>query len=529
MNVELKNYFAQDTQGNVLPGATCHLYLTGTETLAEGLLDANNEPKTNPFTAGSNGLIQFAAPNGTYDLTVSSGGSNYTLRVQCNDVSDSIAVVQLAKNQAEQAAERAEQAEGTAETAATRAEAAASLAAGYSDSTNLLTKNLFGRLTAASLAAPYTCQTVMELEADFLGFRVGIPNIHTAAVAGVRVCVALVNQAIAQAWLIDNAPTTEWLDVTFSGATSATLPARLGVERPSFTWSDPIELPSIPRIDAGKVRPLVMVRIEIPQGGYRSQPANGISSWRLDTSPRYFKAATQDVLGVTNKSAYTNTLNTEVGVVVPAIQYMTEKRGKQLLISSDSTGEGVGGTPICYAAAQRVAYEASTPDFPVEYFNAAIHAQIPQLYHQRVADLVDVVLPTNVVYSPFSSNDAAAGTGIDENATRRLKTALGNVLAACRKANCRPEITLLEGLPNTTAYRNYGANDAKRVELNAWFNTLTGVRSAVGYAASVSGATVDGQVQLASNFTADGVHPNAAGYAALADALRPYISLGAGA
>lgn len=527
--MELKNYFAQDTQGNVLPGATCNLYLAGTETLAEGLRDANNEPMANPFTAGSNGLIQFAAPNGTYDLTVSYGGSNYTLRVQCNDVSDSIATVQLAAEQAGQAAGRAEQAEVTAEGAATRAEAAASLAAGYSDSTNLLTKNLFGRLTAASLGAPYTCQTVMELEADFLGFKVGIPNIHTAAVAGVRVCVALVNQAIAQAWLIDNAPTTEWLDVTFAGETSVTLPARLGADRPSLTWSDSIELPSIPRIDAGKVRPLVMVRIEIPQGGFRSQPANGISSWRLDTSPRYFKAATQDVLGVTNKSAYTNTLNTEVGVVVPAIQYMTEKRGKQLLISGDSTVEGVGGTPICYAAAQRVAYEASTPENPVEYFNTAIHAQIPQLYHQRVADLVDVVLPTNLFYSPFSSNDAAAVTGIDENATRRLKTSLGNVLAACRKANCRPEITLLEGLPNTTAYRSYGVNDAKRVELNTWFSTLTGVRSAVGYAASVSGAAVDGQVQLASNFTADGVHPNAAGYAALADALRPHISLGAGA
>lgn len=36
-------------------------------------------------------------------------------------------------------------------------------------------------------------------------------------------------------------------------------------------------------------------------------------------------------------------------------------------------------------------------------------------------------------------------------------------------------------------------------------------------------------MQLASNFTADGVHPNAAGYAALANALRPYISLEAGA
>lgn len=522
--MELKSYFAQDSQGNVLPGATCQVYLAGTTTLATGLRDANSEPKSNPFTAASNGLVQFAAPNGVYDLAVSSGGANYTLRVQCNDVNDSIAAVQDAAGQAEAAADRAEQAGDAAESAADRAETAASLAAGFSESTNLLTKNLFGRLTAAGpLGAPQTTQCIMELETEFLGLRLGIPNIHTAAVAGIRVCVALVNQAITQAWLIDNAPTTGWVDVTFSGNTSVTLPARLGADRPSFTWSDPIELQSLPRTDGG-TRPLVMVRIEVPQGGYRSQPANGISNWRQNTSPRYFKAATQDVLGVTTKSSYTNTLNTEVGVMIPAVQYMTEKQGKQLLISGDSTVEGVGGNPICYAAAQKVAYEASTPANPVEYFNAAIHAQLPAIYHQRIAELVDVVLPTNLVYSPFSSNDALAG-GITNDAIARLKLALGNVLAACRRASVQPEITLLEGLPNTTAYRSYGTNDSKRVALNTWFSTLTGVRSAEGYAAAVSGATVDGQVQLAPEYHNDGVHPNAAGYAALADALRPHISL----
>lgn len=88
--MELKNYFAQSTQGAVLPGATCYLYQSGTEVLAEGLVNIANEPLSNPFVADESGLIQFAAPNGRYDLRVVQGGRDYRVRVQCNDVTDAI-------------------------------------------------------------------------------------------------------------------------------------------------------------------------------------------------------------------------------------------------------------------------------------------------------------------------------------------------------------------------------------------------------------------------------------------------------
>lgn len=88
--MELKNYFAQDSQGNALPVATCYLYQPGTEVLVEGLVNVNNEPLSNPFASGESGLIQFAAPNGRYDLRVVQGGRDYRVRVQCNDVNDAI-------------------------------------------------------------------------------------------------------------------------------------------------------------------------------------------------------------------------------------------------------------------------------------------------------------------------------------------------------------------------------------------------------------------------------------------------------
>lgn len=93
--MELKNYFAQDSQGNILGGATCYLYQPGSETLVTGIQDANGSPLANPFTAAQNGLIQFAAPNGRYDLRVVSGSRDYRIRVQCNDVAGNVLLADL--------------------------------------------------------------------------------------------------------------------------------------------------------------------------------------------------------------------------------------------------------------------------------------------------------------------------------------------------------------------------------------------------------------------------------------------------
>lgn len=94
--MELKNYYAQDNAGNILPAATCHLYLAGTETLASGLVDASGTPLPNPFLSHADGLVQFAAPNGRYDLHIAQGGHVKRLRIQCNDVAGNVLKSELA-------------------------------------------------------------------------------------------------------------------------------------------------------------------------------------------------------------------------------------------------------------------------------------------------------------------------------------------------------------------------------------------------------------------------------------------------
>lgn len=77
--MQLQNYFAQDKSGNALPGATVYVLLAGTATMATGLQDKNGAAKTNPFLSDSQGLIQFAAANGDYDIRVVKGPHDYKL------------------------------------------------------------------------------------------------------------------------------------------------------------------------------------------------------------------------------------------------------------------------------------------------------------------------------------------------------------------------------------------------------------------------------------------------------------------
>lgn len=83
--MELKNFFAQDLQGNVIPNPLVYLYQPGTTTLATGLKDKDGNALANPFTGTSNGQVVVAAPDGDYDLRVTGAGRDTTMRVRFID------------------------------------------------------------------------------------------------------------------------------------------------------------------------------------------------------------------------------------------------------------------------------------------------------------------------------------------------------------------------------------------------------------------------------------------------------------
>lgn len=386
--------------------------------------------------------------------------------------------------------------------------------------TNVLTKSLFGRYNTYSTSTNWTTNTVMELEAEFTSLRIAIPNASASTIENVKVSVGVVAANVPQAWLVGIEPTGGWIDATINGSTTFTLQPRIAAERVSLAISDELPVRSIPRTDGG-IRPLIIIRVEYPQGSTPSVPYLGTSNWRQATSPRIMKTSVQNVLGVTDKASFTQTTNTEGGVAVPIVQYFTKKKGRQLLISADSTGEGVGSTPTGYGAAQIAAYTNSTPDNPIEYFNAGLHAQGPEVYSKRLSDVGDFVKPTIVLYSPYSVNDVSVG-GMTDAQLGRVYTNLAQMMAEMRKYPTSTLI-LLEPLPTNPAFRDTGAGDQKRRDLIADLNTFD-IPVVTGYAAALSGSVdADGQTLIKSGLTTDDVHPNITGYTDLAAVVSPYI------
>lgn len=123
--MQLLNFFAQDVNGNIVPGAACTIFLAGTSTLATGLLDAGGNPLSNPFTASAIGQVQFSAPQGFYDVQMASGLLSYKIQVQSIDAT---AVAANAIAAAESSSAASESSTSAALSAAAAAASAASTA-----------------------------------------------------------------------------------------------------------------------------------------------------------------------------------------------------------------------------------------------------------------------------------------------------------------------------------------------------------------------------------------------------------------
>ncbi len=112
--MELKNFFVQDDQGNKLPGATCYLYGRGTENLITNVVNATGDIMSNPFLSDEQGLVQFGAANGLYDVRVVSGQRDYRIHLQFNDVNDDLAAARSYATQSETARDAAVLSKGVA-------------------------------------------------------------------------------------------------------------------------------------------------------------------------------------------------------------------------------------------------------------------------------------------------------------------------------------------------------------------------------------------------------------------------------
>lgn len=396
---------------------------------------------------------------------------------------------------------------------------------GQSVLTNVLTSRRFGRMKIIDGPASVTTfHIVMELQADFVGLRVGIPNLHTAPVNGVKVSWGVTNQLKgANNYVHPYLDGGYWLTTNFSGQAAVNLPARLAEECPSISYTDIVGFSSIDRVETDRKWPLLVVRVEFPANSKITVPYTDVWFWRTTGQHRTMRISQQNVAGVTTPSSYDATATIDENAFVPIIQYTTRRAGVQLFLCGDSTTEGLGNNVRDYGAVQTAADRLTTKDYPFEYFNAGLHAQGPLTYSKQLELYLQNVKPSAVFYQPYSINNVPTG-GMNSSTYGENYISLTRYEDEVRKLVPRPRKFFYEGLPTNTAYRKTGAGDDLRRQWNAWLKTWTGTTTLEGYAAAVTGTRdADGQDQFKEGMTSDNVHPNSTGYDPLATVVVPYL------
>ncbi len=366
-----------------------------------------------------------------------------------------------------------------------------------------------GRYTTASLTADHTMHIQIELETDFTGVVIDVPNLHTSTVAGVKVSVAVssVMGSVSTAdWTTPSTGT--WVEATGDGG--STLAARIAAERPSSNLFR-ANIDSIPRTDGG-TRPIIMVRIEYDYDGINpvviTSPNAAPTGWTATPFlGRLMRHGTQAVLGVTTPASFTTTSVSGVNNVFPIIGYYAKTPGTQYIFSGECSLQGDGPiVPNMSPYWLRAQFLQSTVDAPIEAINAGMHGLTPAVYSARLMDILETVSPTIVFYSPYSIYGADVG-GLTDAQLAEVNGCLGKVLDKAREKNAR--VRLVTGLPCNPVFKDTGPGDARRRALNAELLARTSPYLLPTFDASVVVSAVpdvDGQTLIISGYTSDGVH-----------------------
>lgn len=408
---------------------------------------------------------------------------------------------------------------------------------------NWLVKGMFGKMKTFTgnpnanpvvTNSPMTFICVMEVETSaFIGVRIRVPNLDTAAIAGVKVAVQVGSNfpgnTDAHYYLTPDLPdNTGWIPCTFNGAASGILEPRLAAEAHSLTAFDFTPLKSVARVGGREstTRAVVAVKIEYPAGAVLTGPINDVWSWRVDVAGqkhRPLRCGKMAVAGITTPSSFTIGGVSDENVVVPVVEYLSVNAGYQEMHVGDSTTEGTNGEVRGFGACAIATLAASTPERPFEYFNCGMHGMAPPVYGPAALAHLDFVRPHVLFYQPYSINNTPTG-GMSAAVEAEDWNWTMQVIRAARRAGI-PRIHLLEGLPVDPGFRNTGAGDQKRRDLNTLLAKFSGGATVVqGYAAPMTGTVnASGQTTLPAGASADSAHPNATKYGEMADKVAPYV------
>ena len=347
-------------------------------------------------------------------------------------------------------------------------------------------------------------------------------------------CTGVIATALASTADLNGSSNT-WVTGTQNGQVTfglAVAPNNTG-QRISYTVTDWIPVASVPRTDGGTL-PLIAIRAYFPDANATfpvyGNGINNLTNWVTKPDGRIWCARNQLVSGVSAPTTFTSVTNQSQSAIV-GVQYLTVSGSVVNVMGiGDSITEGFGGTYIGESFIGMAAEAASNPvsgGVAVQYSDCGWIGQ-PQGsvsngfgFATRLIDILNSpVRPDIVIFPNASPNDITGSpTTITPTLIESLGLNLGSMLAECKARDV--SAIVWTWLPSNTSQKTYGTSDALRVAYNEVTMALSNTNVIVNdLSTPASGAPdVTGQIQFATGFSTDGLHPNQFGNTSLSGLL----------
>lgn len=383
---------------------------------------------------------------------------------------------------------------------------------------NVATRIFGGRMGTLNNIPANTFQVTAELAQHFDAVRVIFANTDTGFSHSMRQVAVSVMGSKAD---LNNSAGT-WTLAARSGMGRIYAPISPGTERMTYTATDWVYVPSVPRTDGG-TKPLVVVRAYMKDVAALPVYGDGIddfTNWATRTDGRLWAARQQSGLHTTVTTGFTSTTNVSQSPIV-GIQYLS--RGKVITVCAvgDSITDGRGtykNEGFVLPATEQLSSMTGTA---YEYMNCGWSGQSMRVFSERAIDILQSEVCPDVLVLPAGSPNDIVST-ISAADVTSLRAQRARVLAEAKRLGV--PVVLWTWLPSNTAAKGYGATDSLRTAYNAEVLAQAGRGIIVAdTSAAVSGATSGGQVQMAAASTTDGIHPNDTGNATLRDVIKSAI------
>lgn len=400
------------------------------------------------------------------------------------------------------------------------------------------TKSFFGRLKTVTNGADHTTHVQFTLEAPCDMMRVGVLNGTGVDLTSVAVSIGWLNQSGSAGGPTVNAGTGR--NCTFNGSATGTILGTVGGiagtnDNPTVTWTDWMSVQSIDRTDGtGSTLPIHNVRVQIPAANanrtcWHHTDTSGWNAENIATAPygRIARIRQQAVLAAStaNQALFTSTTFAGDGVAF-IVQYVPRFRlANTLLVLGNSIDEGTGATVAQFGWANELQATFSTQTSPLEVCMLAVGGGGIQQMADRAVRLIPDLMPTAVFAPAFNTNDTVATAAtITSSEIDFMRFHFARVQEVCSRLGIM--LITSTGIPSNASVRAYGSTDSLRRAHNdairAYFSGSG--QPLLDFDPVIAGLTDgNGQVEMAASLQADGIHPNTAGYQAMAAVALPVL------